>query len=283
MTQISLSHVASCPEISPVDCAEQGDIPDHSHHQDLFMAQVGAIIGVGLGHGMQLKGRLPLSIKKLEIEYQDENGKVYTPPYAGIHHRNETLTGLGDGELMLEYFSRVGEDWVLGGGVGATLPLGRTEADPYARAELSLVHQHMQMGSGTLDPVLSASAVYGGHTWGLASSARTRLALSTNDKGYRPSSMHTVGIGPTYRLAAKWMLTSSVDLLSEGQASWNGTPDPMSGRTSLIGTGGLIYRLSTTTALMGQGRITAAQWSEADLIKQAFVGVVGLSFTPGKH
>ena len=278
-----MTHEATCPEISPVDCAEGGDIPAHSHHQSMSMTRLNGLVAVGLGNGFQIKAELPFDRKALAIEYKDANGKPYDPPYAGLHHRNETLAGVGDGRLQLEYFTRAGERWVFGGGLGATVPTGKTEEDPYERAEKSLVHQHMQMGTGTVNPVASLSAIFSGHQWGMVSQAQAKLSLLQNDKTYKPSSGMTLSVGPTYRLTSKWMLLTGVDLLRESQAYWADRPDPMSGRTAIIASAGAVYRFNTTVAMMAQGRVTAAQWSEMDQITQPFVGVLGVTVTPQKR
>jgi len=279
---IEVSHEATCPEISPVHCEQLGGLPKHTHHQTMGLTRFNGLVAVGLGKGLQLKGQLPFDHKRLTIEYQDEDGKPYDPPYRNLHHQNETLTGLGDGQLQLEYFRNVGESWVLGGGIGATIPLGKTEQDPYRRAEQSLKHQHIQMGSGTWDPIGSFSAIYGSHQWGMIGTVQGRLALTYNAMDYKPSTSLSVGAGPTYRVSSKLMLLSSAEVLTESQASWGDTPDPLSGRTAILSSAGAVYRFNSTVAVMAQARVTAAQWSITDQITQRFIGVAGVTFTPQK-
>ena len=78
------------------------------------------------------------------------------------------------------------------------------------------------------------------------------------------------------------MVMATADVLNEGQAYWGDRPDPMSGRTAIIGSAGAVYRFNTTVALMAQGRVSALQWSVSDQIVQPFVGVLGVSITPQK-
>jgi long-subunit fatty acid transport protein len=117
----------------------------------------------------------------------------------------------------------------------------------------------------------------------MVSQAQAKLSLLQNDKTYKPSSGMTLSVGPTYRLTSKWMLLTGVDLLRESQAYWADRPDPMSGRTAIIASAGAVYRFNTTVAMMAQGRVTAAQWSEMDQITQPFVGVLGVTVTPQKR
>ncbi len=281
-TQIFVTHDAVCPEISPVHCAEPGGLPFHTHHQGMQLARLNGLVAVGLGKGLQVKGELPLDRKKMTIEYKDKDGKAYDPPYQNIHHRNEVLMGPGDGRLHLEYFHSVGKTWTLGGSTGATIPLGKTEVDPYELTEKSLSHQHIQMGSGVVSPVASLRVIQQGHRWGMMASAQGLMSLYHNDKNYKPSSSMTLSAGPTFRITSKVMLFGSVEVLKETQAFWGEDADPMSGRTAIIGSGGVVYRFNPTVALMAQGRGTMAQWSTADLITQHFIGVAGVTFTPQK-
>ena len=246
------------------------------------MTRFNGLVAYGLGKGWIIKGELPFDHKIMGIEYKDRDGKPYDPPYGGIHHRNGTLKGLGDARLHMEYYANWGKGWVVGGGVGSTLPIGKTEEDPYELSELSLEHQHIQMGSGTLNPLVKLSGVYSGHQWGLVSTLQAKISLYQNEKDYRPSSSARMTVGPTYRLTSKWMLVATADLLHESQAYWGDRADPMSGRTAIFGAGSVVYRFNTTVAAMAQGRLTATQWSVTDQITQPFVGILGVTITPQK-
>ena len=245
------------------------------------MTRMQTSASLGLGNGWQVIGRLPIDAKFMSIDYTTPDGQSYTPPYGNIHHRNETLAGFGDAQLEMQHFTRSGESWVIGVGVGLTIPLGRTEEDPYTLAKQSETHQHMQMGSGTVDPIFSASAIWMGHQWGGLISSSGRLAMVANSKGYRPSSSIQLSAGPSYRFTSKLMMTSSLSLTRESQAEWRGTPDPNSGRTAVMSGGSLIFRFTPMLASMVQARTTLAQWSNKPQIKQHFIGSIGLTWTPG--
>jgi hypothetical protein len=237
-------------------------------------------LSYGFGGGWQAMARLPVDLKYLTINYTTPDGKPYDPPYGNIHHRNETLLGLSDGQLEIQKYARIGEDLTLGGGLGATVPLGRTEENPYELTKQSAAHQHMQMGSGTVDPLANISAIWMFHQWGLLANANGRMPLYENSNGYKPSPTAAISVGPTYRLSSKTMLTSTVSLRKEWQATWDGEPDQLSGNTGIDGGAALIYRFTPSLAVMGQGRTTLAQWSDEDLIIQRFTGTIGLSYTP---
>ena len=188
----------------------------------MLMMRFQPSLSFGLGRGWQTMLRVPYDIKKLGIEYTDMQGNPYEPPYGNIHHRNETLGGFGDSELEVQYFWSPRNKWVMGGGLGSTLPFGRTEEDPYLRASRSLPHQHIQMGSGTFDPIVSLAAVWSGHRWGFSAQSTGRLGLYENAKNYRTSSTARVTLGPTYRFTSKFMLITQLGAQRDWQAEWSG-------------------------------------------------------------
>ena len=282
-TQIAISHDAVCPEISPVHCEELGGLPPHTHHQTMTMSRMNGLLAVGIGKGFRIKGELPFDHKVMAIEYKDDQGKPYDPPYGGIHHRNETLKGLGDARVHVEYYTSPTKGWAVGGGLGTTIPIGKTEEDPYDLAAKSQPHQHIQMGSGTFTPIANVSAVYSGQRWGMVSKLQTKVSLVDNDKSYKPSSALRLTAGPTYQVASKWVFMVSGDVLKESQAYWGDRADPMSGRTAIFGSGSVVYHFNASVAAMVRGQLTAAQWSISDQIKQPFVGVAGITLTPQKR
>jgi hypothetical protein len=280
-TRTQFSHDAHCPEISPLDCKNPDfEIIDHEHHQSMTLTRIQSSLSMGLGSGWQAMIRLPVDIKFMTIDYTDHKGQPYTPPYGNFHHRNETLFGLGDGALQLQRFWRLNDAWVVGGGMGSILPLGRTEEDPYLLASKSQYHQHMQMGGGTFDPIASFAAIASADRWGLTVLGSGRMPLYDNSKGYRSSASAQLGLGPTLRITSKLMTTSDITAQHDEQASWASTPDPTSGRTAVTSGVSMIYRFSPFVALMGQGRFTLAQWSKEDQIVQRFIGSLGVSITP---
>lgn len=278
---MQFSHEAHCPEISPAVCADPSvDIVPHEHHQGVTMLRYQTSASYGLGRGWQLFAMVPFDAKIMTIEYKTMDGETYEPPYGDIHHRNETLLGLGDGRLETQHYTRLSDSWIVGLGFGVTIPLGRTEEDPYIAAQNSETHQHMQMGSGTVDPVFSANALWSRERWGMTLRTNGSAPLMENSKGYRPFPVIQFGGGPTYRISPKLMATTELTLKREGQAEWNSKPDPMTGRTVMTGGAALIYRVSPSWATMFQAQSTLMQWSEASLITQRFKGTIGLSWTP---
>lgn len=253
---------------------------EHEHHQNITLVRFQPAFSIGLGQGWQAVARVPFDAKIGTIDYTTSDGAPYDPPYGNIHHRDETLLGLGDTRLEAQKFVRVGDGWVVGGGLGSTIPFGRTEENPYDLAKTGQTHQHIQMGNGTFDPVGSATAIFSGHSWGFVSSASGSIPLYENSKGFYPSAEAQLSAGPSHRFSAKLMAVGELSFKQTWPAKWGGEPDPMTGRTSLETNVSLIQRLNPTLAVMVQGRTTLAQWSDEALLIQRFVGTFGLSYTP---
>ena len=215
--------MATCPEIAPKECAQQS-IPDHRHvvRLNLYHAEVTA--GYGLSATTLLLARLPYDVKDQSVHYTTLDGKPFVPPYGDIHHRTETLRGFSDAEMLAIFSPAPG--WLLGGGL--TLPIGKTEEDPVALGRLGLKHEHIQFGSGTVDPrVLIGWSRFFGRI-GVDVMADARLPVYESGKGYKAPVTVQYKAGP--RLAFG---RAAASLAFAGQyqsiARWNGEQDEGTG------------------------------------------------------
>ena len=72
-----------------------------------------------------------------------------------IHHRDETYRGISDFSLRFSH-TRHG---ILRGGdhfialLGTSIPMGKTEDDPFKLGDAGLKHLHIQFGTGTFNPL----------------------------------------------------------------------------------------------------------------------------------
>lgn len=276
-----MQHEARCPEISPPDCAEQ-DIPAHLHDQRIRWLRLHPGLNVGLGKGWQLQGQLPFDVRVLTIDYRTLDGQPFDPPYGDIHHRNEVLWGLVDGRIAAWRYAAPGGGWILGGGVGTTLPFGRTEDDPFALAAQGETHQHFQLGSGTFDPVVGLVAIQQGMRWGAWASVDARLPVYANGRGYRPPTSLNVSVGPTVRFLTGIQLMATAEGAVETVERWSGAPY---GGRAAVGAGlGALAAVRSDLVLQVQGR--AALWEAAfarheEPLTQPLLITAGLSWTPG--
>lgn len=227
---------------------------------------------------------MPFDVRGVSIVYTLPDGTPYDPPYADIHHRDGTIAGLTDGSLVVRTFA-FADTWLVGGGLGASLPLGRTEEDPFALTEQGLTHEHAQLGSGTFVPMVSADLMRMGARWGFFASASARLPLYANGKGYRPPTSVSGSLGPAFRPVKPLQLVLTAEAMHETPERWAGAP--YGGRTSALGALAALYTLSPDVVLQAQARATAWQGmshketDEGGSYEQPFVATAGVSWTFG--
>jgi hypothetical protein len=225
---LQTSHVAECPDVAP-ECATTL-IPAHEHHARVGLTHFDLVAQYGLREHVQLSLRLPYDIKAMSIRYTTLAGAPFTPPYGDIHHRTETLSGIGDPTLSVEV-SR--GPMIFGGGL--SLPLGRIEPDPIDLGARGLQHQHMQFGTGVVQPVVSAQ--WSDFRW--SAFAEARLSLYENREGLRSPHVFLWSAGPSFDAGPV-----TIDPRLSGQyqtiGRWNGVVDENSGFHS----GGLRVQVS---------------------------------------
>ncbi len=120
-----------------------------------------------------------------------------------VHHRNETLNGFSDPRLFA-HLGTVRGVWSIGARIGTSIPIGRTEPNPFELGRLGLPHEHIQLGTGTWDPIVSAAA---GRSFGhvqIEAGGYSRFSLYENDHGYRPGSLYNGNVSVSSRLTGRW-------------------------------------------------------------------------------
>lgn len=274
-------HIAACPDVSPMDCAEE-DIKPHWHRPRIDWVRANANVHVGLGDGWQASFGLPFDVKIMAIKYETIGGQPFDVPYGDIHHRNEVLWGLSDGRLMLWRYGELAPQIVGGLGVGSSLPFGRTWDNPFALSQEGKEHQHYQHGSGTFDPLLSANMLLSGKRWGGWGSFSLRLPLYANKRGYRPPLSATVSVGPSVRIVRQLQVLLTADYSSTGPEYWDGTA--YGGRMALGVTGGVLVSATPNLViqLYGQGALwqRAVVDPEDGVLSQPVVISAGFSWAP---
>jgi hypothetical protein len=199
------------------------EIPAHLHRAAVRLTHTETTLTYGIRERMQLSLRLPYDVKDVNIAYETLDGAPFTPPYGDIHHRTQTLRGLSDPTVQLDWMARPG----LIVGAGLSMPLGDTVENPVVLGREGKEHQHIQFGSGTFRPSLSAQ-------WSRpAFSVRveTRLSLYENDEGFRAPNNFLWSLGPTFRARGV-----TIDPRLQGQhqtlGKWNGEADEGEGFTN---------------------------------------------------
>src|SRR5688572_3094903 len=135
------SHVAECPDLGP-DCATPNPPVPYNHHVDLFMTDVSLDASYGLASWLAAELRLALRIVDVNPTYSELDGTPKEVPN-DIHHHDETLVGPSDPWLVLRVAGATGR-LVTAARLGVTLPIGRTEPDPYLLGSRGEWHEHIQ-------------------------------------------------------------------------------------------------------------------------------------------
>jgi hypothetical protein len=175
--------------------------------------------GFSGGVGLELTTFIRTMVSR--IRFEDLDGRPIEVPGGDIHHRNETLTGPGDPWLTAVLGRSVGR-WSAAVRAGVTVPLGKTEENPFALGRRGLPHQHIQFGTGTWDPL--AGAAIGrkfGEVVGTAG-VLARLPVTTNDHGYRAGRRVQAFLAGDRRLAGAWRAQAGLDYARETAETWDG-------------------------------------------------------------
>lgn len=203
--------------------------------QDLDLSEATASASVGIKRGLAVEAIVPFRRVVASIRFLDDERVPLSRPQGDIHHRNETLTGIADPWLMLHGGKLAGR-WTIAARGGVTVPLGRTEPNPFTLAELGLTHEHIQFGTGTWDPVAGIAA---GRRWGettLTLTGLARLVVAENEHGYRAGNRYYADASVSRHIGA-WSVGLGLDVLSEEAERWDGrvrTEEGNLGRTDLL-------------------------------------------------
>jgi thiol-disulfide isomerase/thioredoxin len=256
------SHDEACPEIGPI-CAVR-DEPPQQHHTTLTLAELRLIAEYGLFDKLALQAVLPLRIVDSRTLFTDLGGNPIRLDYENIHHHDGTLVGLGDAQLFAHSGLSLGPV-LLGGRLGLSLPLGNVTENPYRLGDEGKPHQHIQLGTGTFDPLLGIDATWGFGRWSLAAFGFLHAPLYAGPRGYQAGTQVLGGLvasstpggsTPSARL--------SVSVAHEFAEKWDGrvpTEDGNLGRTDLyIGFGATFPFLEDWSASI---EINARVWGEA--------------------
>jgi len=196
-------------------------------------------------------GVVPVGVTTVEAGFKDIDGQLFED-FSSIHHRTETVIGVADIHLGVNLYPLPQDLWKntdLEVGLGATLPTGSVEPDPFVKGAQGLTHQHMFYGTGTVNPLIrvilkqqlgKGMAV----AWG-----QGIFSLYRGKHDYRGSSVVAGGIGGSYPvLIDRLSVSLQHEVFYESAARWGDNVARNSGRTDLILTAGLMWSEATWSA-----------------------------------
>ena len=215
-------------------------IPDDEqaarHLVDLTVQELATRLSLGVTKRWAVDLEIPLRDVAIEADFEDTAGRPL-PDFESIHHRDETISGVGDVSVTGRYrwkpLNLVG--WFFDLSVGATLPTGHTEEDPFDLGSRGLEHQHLFFGSGTVDPIVGITAVRRGESSVTLGWLRVKTAIDTNSRGYQAGERLSAGIAATRDFGRDlWNFTGQLEIFHEGASTWGGRDARNSGRTDLL-------------------------------------------------
>ncbi len=255
-TTMRVVHSEYCPDIGPI--CQARDEPPQLHDQRFYVGELRPILELGLTELLGLELQLPLRIIRTEITFRRLDGEPFVPDYENIHHRNETLAGVADPWLSARAAWSLGKTLLLAR-AGITVPLGSTYPDPFALGRAGQPHQHIQYGTGTVNPVLGVELATALGPVRVAGYAQTLLSLYENGHGYRAGNRYLGGISGEMAVVEKLRVSLGVDLLNEQPERWHGEiqQDGNIGRTDLLVGGTVSYPFGPVLASLS---IKAPVW-----------------------
>jgi hypothetical protein len=179
-------------DISP-EAAEHGNA-------DFYVQQADLVPRYALSETTEIFFALPYKRFTLRVDNEDE------------HHRDETLVGPGDIRLAAKHYFLNSKSLQFAGTFGLSTPTGqlnRVTAGSYLDHDEATAlgvtvpkHSHLQLGTGTFDPILGLEALYRfNDRWLFWSNLNTQVPLYSNRYGYRTSASFSLSAGPAVRLA----------------------------------------------------------------------------------
>ncbi len=214
----------------------EGSHPDpnpvpNEHIVGLDWYRVVTGVTIALAPGWDGEVEIPYEIKKVTAKYVLPDGTEFDNPTGDLHHRDETLEGVGDLSLL---GNRRIRNLLLDGdflrvGIGFTVPTGRIHDDPYELGAIGAKHQHIQFGSGTIDPLVRLDYAWQPDGFGADMSFSMRQPLYEGSRGFRASGIFDLAVGPRAR-ATDWLSISVHYVVSyQERAFWHDVADPNSG------------------------------------------------------
>lgn len=245
-TGAHITHEAGCADLN--DCHEQPIQPLYLHDQRLYPAELRAVGEWGVTPSLGIEAQVPLRWVRTSIEYATPEGQPYQPLDPDIHHRDETLFGIGDPWLLARW-SGTWSGVLVSTRLGFSIPMGSIEPNPFALGDSGRRHQHIQFGTGTLDPIFGLDLSLPQGRWLFLAYAQGQMAIDENKYGYQAGMKMMGGVQAGRRIWRALTGALGVETLHEGAERWDGEikQDGSLGRTEILLTFSGVYAAKAGT------------------------------------
>jgi hypothetical protein len=216
------SHVADCPDLGPECDGPVRPVP-FNHHVDLVTSDISLDAAYGLTSFFALEARFAVRIVDITPSYTELDGRPKAVPN-DPHHHDVTIVGPTDPWLIGRVAAVLG-DVRTTARFGLTFPLGGTEPNPYTAERRGQYHEHTQLGTGTVVPIVGLGVAYDTGPVDLDFSALGFFNFAENDEGYRaPTRVFGSLRGTVPLLDGDLRPWASVDLSTQTGERWAGAP-----------------------------------------------------------
>jgi hypothetical protein len=266
-------------------------VPNHRHAVEIDIVRHELVAAYNFEESWDVWLRVPYEVKRrtASVELIDP---AATPTEItamqsnlDLHHPTETLSGLSDVSVLVASRSqdvfRDGD--MLAVAFGTSIPVGRTEDDPYVLGAAGMPHEHVQFGTGSFDPLLEcfyftpvAERVRA------SANLQGKFSLYENSKGYRGPVQISSGVSLSFNPTEQLSLNAGWSFYYQSYAHWDGKRDINSGLISNGAVGGASYQISDDIYLSLSVRIPGSQRalsSSGDAFEPGTVAQLGVSYS----
>ncbi len=233
-TTVHVVHESGCADLNA--CDELPVQPTYMHDQHLYPVElrIAAEYGISALWGVELQ--LPFRAVTTTIQYTTPDGADYEPLDPDVHHRDESVIGPAD-PWLLARIGGLASKWWLAARPGVSIPLGKTQDNPFELGDRGIRHQHIQLGTGTFDPLLILEASRKIDAWDLAFFTQGQASLYDNEHGYRAPWKVAGGAMLGRDLLEKTNASVGLEVFHEAAERWDGKirQDGSLGRSELLG------------------------------------------------
>lgn len=253
-----------------------------AHGLDFVMLDWNLAAALGLTDWLEVEATLPVRLIRIAPRFYDANDREL-PAFRSIHHRAETLFGVGDLSLTGRFrvvAARLVPRWTLDVRAGLSFPTGGTEPNPFELARRGVSHQHMFFGTGTFDPIVGLDTAYAFEALSVFGWASVKAPVYENKHGYRGPTQVAGGLGVEtgFGLDA-WRFQLGPEVYHETPATWSGEPAKNSGRTDLIATAGVRFMPSASWNLHLLAKVPWTVRAEGGQLSTPFLAILGVSYS----
>jgi hypothetical protein len=270
------SLTATSLHIEHIEADDPGLVTPYWHVQRLLISELSLSATRGVASGFGIGLTIPVREVRDRIRFEDLARNPYVPPQPDTHHRNETLVRVADPQLAALFTRELGA-WTLTGSLGTSIPVGRTEPNPFELGRLGLPHQHIQFGTGTWDPIVSLSALRSFGELGFNATASAKLSLYENKHGYRAGNRYDVLVGSSRKLGSVWGANAGLTLDRESPEKWSGRIEEEGnlGRTDLMLAAGIGRGIPQVGALGIKVQVPFKTWATGEQVKYPLIVSLG--------